>query len=138
MSWDVSVHRFSRVYTSIADIPGDEQCLPLGSRAEVRALISQVFPGTDWSDPSWGIYSFDGGSVEFNLGKAETTDGSMLHFMLHVRASDEIVASIVALCQKNNWQAIDTSTGGFLEQSSDPAAGLRAWSRYRGQILGKA
>lgn len=134
MSWDVSVHRFSRVYTSITDIPNDEKCMPLGSQAEVRALISQVFPGTDWSEPSWGIYSCGGDSIEFNMGKAETNDG----FMLHVRASDAVVSSIVVLCQKNSWQAIDASNGEFLEQSSDPAASLRAWSRYRDQILGKA
>ncbi len=39
MSWDISIQRFNRVYTSLEQIPNDEQCVPLGSQAEVRELF---------------------------------------------------------------------------------------------------
>ena len=134
MSWDVSIQRFNRVYTSVDQIPHDEQCLPLGSQAEVRATISQVFHGTDWSDPTWGLYQCAAGSIEFNMGKKEPNDG----FALHVRASSQIVEPIIALCRAHEWQALDFSDGQFLEQSGDPSANLRAWASYRDQIIGKA
>jgi hypothetical protein len=134
MSWDVSIQRFSRRYSSVEEIPEDESCLPLGPCAEVQSIISSAFPGTDWTDPAWGIYDSPAGSVEFNMGNDDPNTG----FMLHVRASATVVPIIVNLCISNHWQAIDCSSGAFLEQSSDPASGLIAWAEYRDQIVGKA
>jgi hypothetical protein len=134
MSWDITIQRFSRFYTSIQQIPNDERCAPLGSQIEVRTAISQVFLGTNWSDPAWGTYDFAGGSIEFNMGKSEPNDG----FMLHVRASQQVVPLIVALCRQNGWQALDCGSGEFLEQSNEPQAGLEAWAAYRNQVLGNA
>lgn len=131
MSWDVSIHKFSRVYQSIEEIPMDETPLALGSRALVHEQVLIIFPGTDWSDPSWGIWGSPDGSVEFNLGKDEPATG----LMLHVRANTNVIPAIVQLCRQNNWQAIDCSSGEFLEQSSDPACGLLSWSAYRDQII---
>lgn len=113
MSWDISIHRFSREYATVGDIPDDEECLPLGSRAEIQADISHVFAETDWSDPAWGVYRSPAGSIEFNLGESEPNDG----FMLHVRAQPPVVQMIIALCQANGWQALDCSRGQFLGQS---------------------
>jgi hypothetical protein len=132
MSWDVSVHRFSREYDTVEEIPDTERPLPLGTRAEVHALISQYFLGTDWSDPAWGLYDCPHGSIEFNVGDDEPTAG----FMMHVRASGEVVLSIVSLCRAAKWQAIDCSTGAFLEKAIDPAEGLRAWQVYRDRVVG--
>ena len=134
MSWDVSIQRFGRPYSSVEEIPEDETCLPLGTSAEVQNAISSAFPGTDWTDPAWGIYDSPAGSIEFNMGNDEPNTG----FMLHVRASATVVPTIVNLCLSNHWQAIDCSSGEFLEQSSDPASGLIAWAAYRDQIVGKA
>lgn len=69
-----------------------------------------------------GVHASAAGSVEFNLGDSEPNVG----FMLHVRAEEQIVQSIIALCRNNHWQALDCSRGTFLEQSADPAAGLAA------------
>ncbi|MEA0737843.1 hypothetical protein QYY77_17505 [Xanthomonas campestris pv. campestris] len=134
MSWDVSIQRFSRRYSSVEEIPEDETCLPLGTRAEVQSTISSSFTGTDWTDPTWGIYDSPVSSIEFNMGNEDPNTG----FMLHVRASEAVVPIIVNLCISNHWQAIDCSSGGFLEQSSDPASGLNAWAEYRDSIVGKA
>lgn len=134
MSWDISIQRFSRPYSSVEEIPGDETCLPLGTRAEVQSAISSAFPGTDWADPSWGIYDSPAGSIEFNMRNDDPSTG----FMLHVRASATVVPIIVNLCIRHHWQALDYSSGTFLEQSPDSASGLDAWAEYRDQIIGKA
>ena len=131
MSWDVSIHKFSRQYTDISEIPKDEKPLPLGSLAYVHEQVLNHFPGTDWSDQAWGVWSSNVGSIEFNLGREDPADG----LMLHVRASQEVVPAIVNLCCSCGWQGIDCSSGDFIEQSEKPESGLSAWRKYRDQII---
>jgi hypothetical protein len=131
MSWDITVQRFSKRYACIAEIPDNEECMALGSNAEVRAAISQFFFATDWSDPTWGIFESGTDSVEFNIGTDDPNSG----FMMHVRASNRVVPIIVAMCQSERWQALDCSEGCFLEKSSKPEAGLEKLTAYRNQIV---
>jgi len=133
MSWDVSLHKFSRRYSSVAQIPENEQPLPLGSLTEVQAAVSEVFPGTNWTDPIWGIYDCEFGSVEFNVGK----DDPVQSLALHVRADKAVVGGILQLCEHIDCQAIDLTDSSFLDQSENPAAGLEKWRNYRDQVTGK-
>lgn len=133
MSWDISVQRFRKEYHCLADIPNDEECVPLGSSAEVRAAIDRYFPAIDWSDPGWGRLDADFGSVEFNMGNAEPNCG----FMMHIRASGEVVPMIVAMSLSERWQALDPNAGTFLEKSAQPVAGLEDWAAYRAQVVGR-
>jgi hypothetical protein len=131
MSWDISIMKFSRVHQSIAEIPENDKPLKLGSRASVHERVLLEFPGTNWADPAWGIWESAAGSIEFNLGKDDPADG----MMLHVRASSEVVVSIVRLCHENGWQGIDCSSGDFIEQSNEPTRGLESWATYRDQVV---
>ena len=131
MSWDVSIIKLAVTYRDVGDIPNDETPLDLGSRSHVHQCVLAVFPGTDWADPSWGIWGSRAGSIEFNLGRDEPAKG----MMLHVRASGEVVPGIVRLCLENGWQGIDCSSGEFIEQSADPTRSLELWSAYRDQIV---
>lgn len=133
MSWDVSILKLSRHYEAASEIPSDERLLPLGSRQEVHDAVLAVFPGTDWSDPGWGQWASDFGSIEFNLGKDDPADG----MMLHVRAGPQVVPGIVQLCLGKGWQGLDCSSGDFIERSADPAKSLVAWQAYRDQVVGK-
>ena len=131
MSWDISVQRFGKDYATLADIPDDECCMPLGSSAEVRAAISRFFPAVDWSNPAWGVFEAGYGSVEFNMGGKEESNG----FMMHVRASAQVIPAIVAMCRSERWQALDGTECVFLEKSAVPDAGLEAWTSYRDQVI---
>ncbi len=134
MSWDVTVQRFSKEYEKVEDIPENEHCVALGSRAEVSDTISRYFPSTNWSDPCWGIFDSPHGSIEFNVGNDESNTG----FMMHIRASENIVPTIVAMCIAEKWQALDCSSGEFLEKAVDPAAGLEQWADYRNKVINNA
>jgi hypothetical protein len=131
VSWDISIQKFAKVYRSISEIPDDAELLALGSRAAVHFAISEVFSNVDWSDPEWGRYESDIGSIEFNNGGTEPLMG----FMMHVRAGAEIVPLIVTLCQSQGWSALDCSTGELLEHSAEPEAGVKAWQSYRDQVI---
>ena len=132
MSWDVSLYKFTRSYRTIEEIPNDEEPQPLGSLLEIRAAVSSVFPGTNWSDPHWGIYDGEFGSIEFNIGKDDPV-GSLA---LHVRASDAIVGGILLLCGSMGCQAMDLTDSSFLDQAEHPESGLQKWREYRDQVVG--
>lgn len=134
MSWDISIMKFSQRYSDVSAIPSDEVPLILGPRLAVHERVLEVFPGTDWSDPTWGAWESAIGSIEFNLGD----DDPIEDMMLHVRADEEVVSKIVRLCIANGWQGIDCGSGEFVEQTQDPASGLRAWSEHRDQIISLA
>ncbi|WP_038485383.1 hypothetical protein [Collimonas arenae] len=131
MSWDISISKFSKKYTSIADIPDDEKPLEIGSLSIVHEAVLKVFRGTSWADPSWGIWDSQAGSIEFNLGHVDPASG----IMLHVRTNAEVIPLIVKLCLDNGWQGIDCSSGDFIEQSEEPANGLQSWAAYRDQVI---
>lgn len=134
MSWDVSLVKFTHRYKAIAEIPNEEQPLSLGSLSEVHAAVSEVFPGANWSDPVWGIYDCEFGSIEFNVGK----DDPVQSLGLHVRANEGIVGGILDLCERMDCQVVDLSCGSFLDRSEQPAAGLIKWREYRDQVIGKS
>jgi len=96
MSWDVSIQKFSRSYESISDIDDDEKGLPLGPRNVVHGAVSKIFPSTDWTDPAWGVWESEFGSIEFNVG-TDPAEG----MMLHVRAEAAVVPAIAQLCAEN-------------------------------------
>ena len=131
MAWDVSLFKFSKRYSNASEIAADEQLGSLGSLSEVQSTISEVFPHTDWTDPHWGVFSSELGSIEFNVGKTDPADS----VALHVRADDAIVEGILALCERLGCQALDASDGNFLEQSAEPQRNLRKWRQYRDQIV---
>lgn len=131
MSWDITLQRFGKEYASIAEVPEDEQCSVLGSGAEVRAAISRFFPAVDWTDSAWGVFESDYGSVVFNMGLDEQNSG----FMMHVRASNQVIPVNVAMCLSERWQALDCSDGVFLEKATAPAIGLESWTAYRNQVI---
>jgi len=131
MSWDVSIMRFSRQYKSLDDIPSDESPAHLGPRTAVHQAVCAAFPGTDWSDPGWGTWESEFGSIEFNLGNDEPARS----MMLHVRAGEQVIPGIVGLCAQNGWQAIDCSVGGLLARRENPAEGLTAWRAYRDRMV---
>ncbi|WP_078082656.1 hypothetical protein [Microbulbifer mangrovi] len=133
MSWDISIIKFSRDYSSIEEIPDDEVPLNLGERSFVHESVLEFFPKTNWSDPAWGIYDCEFGSIGFNVGDKEIAEG----MMLHVRASDEIVKPIIAMCLKNGWSGLDTGSGDFIEKADDPTSGINSWREYRDQVLKK-
>lgn len=130
MSWDVSVVRFSKPHVSVSEIPDEEKPLPLGALSSVHAAVADVFPGVDFSDPTWGTWDCDAGSIEFNTGE----DDPVEDMMLHVRASEDVIAGIVELCRRNDWRAIDCTDGEFLDDT-DPAKGLTAWRAFRDRVL---
>jgi len=118
-----------RTYDDLESSEADPM-LPLGPRPAVIRQISEVFEGTDWSDPAWGRWRGREGSIEFNVGD----DDDVESVLLHVRAADEVVARIVALVTAHGWRALDTTTMEFLTAPSD-IGGVSGWRAFRDRVL---
>ena len=132
MSWDILISKFSRQYQSVSDITNDEKGIALGTRSVVQEAVGKIFPKTNWSDPAWGVWDSEMGSIEFSVGKDPAES-----LMLHVRATAAVVPGIVQLCLDNGWQGIDLTTGEFVESAESPEEGLEQWAAYRDRVLGQ-
>lgn len=131
MAWDVSLFKFGQQYRDASEIAADAQLQTLGSLSEVQATVTSVFPNTDWTDPRWGIFSNEIGSIEFDVGETDPIKS----IGLHVRADDLIVDGILSLCERFGCQALDASDGSFLQLSDHPQRNLQKWRAYRDQII---
>ena len=121
MSWSVTVMRFSKPLRRVQEAHGVPQ-LPLGAHADVQSAVSAVFPGTDWSDPGWGVWKADSGTVEFELGREDPSEG----MRILVRAQPEVMDRIARLLRGNGWQGFDSPMGEFVDVRADATSGLEA------------
>jgi hypothetical protein len=127
MSWDVIIFRSDFPVTKMDDLPDDFKGPAMGTSEEIRIKLSSSFPGTDWSDPAWGIFEGDSFSIEFNIGhELVTTD-----LMLHVRGNGEPVTPIAKMCLTHGWSAIDTSTGELLNLKKPSTKGWLSFIAFR-------
>ena len=135
MSWDVMVFNFGGEPPSMDRLADDDTPLPpLGPARQVRAAISAALPGVDWSDPTWGLYSGDGFSIEFNTGKEDPIDG----IMLYVRGGGDAIAAVLRFANPNGWSLLDCSTSEFLDPRRPSQAGWEGFQRFRDQAFNRS
>jgi hypothetical protein len=130
MSWDVMIFHLRDRPQSLDDMR-KETILPLGPAAQVREAISAALHGVDWTDPTWGTYSGNGFSIEFNVGD----DDPIENMMLHVRGGGDAIADIMKLVVAKGWVALDCSTSEFLDPAAPSNEGWVGFQKYRDQIF---
>jgi hypothetical protein len=131
MSWDVMIFN-----TRGKNPPSIEQFQesdydPLGPAASVREALSNLLPGIDWSDTTWGIYQGAGFSIEFNVSKDDPI-GTM---MLHVRGAGDAISAIVAFARPSGWSALDCSTSDFINLDQPSQAGWEGFQAFRDKVM---
>ena len=130
MSWDVMIFHLREKPKSLEDLR-DAVMLPLGHAVQVRAAVSAVLVGVDWSDCTWGLYGRDDFSIEFNVGKEDPIQ----NMMLHVRGGGDAVADIMKLVVANGWVALDCSTSEFLDPTAPSDEGWVGFQKYRDSVF---
>ena len=111
MSWDIMAVNSSRELQHLEELADDPQ-IPLGTLSEVRNAIAQLFPSTDWSEPEYGLFADDSGTIEFDLGGGE--DVRILWITVH--RNDECVRALLKLAELNHWDLVDSASGGTLSE----------------------
>jgi len=88
MSWDLMIFNTQGKKPPPIEDFEETDFEPLGPAAVVRQKLSELLPGIDWSDPTWGIYRGDGFSIEFNVGE----DDPIENIGLHVRGGSRLAS----------------------------------------------
>lgn len=95
MSWDVYFMRADGI-AQVDDMPEDFQPQSKGDAESVRKQITESFPATDWSDPTYGDFTQIGMSVEIAIGDSDDIDS----VMMMVRGGGDPIPPIVNLCRR--------------------------------------
>ena len=125
MSWDIFVQHLPSDAESVDDIPDDYSPPPIGTRETVIRQIREVFPGADFTDPSWGLIDEPGFSIEISLSREELDS-----FALHVRGNDAAAGAVAAILRATGLRGLDSSTGEIFTEKSGVES-LRQWRGYR-------
>lgn len=132
MSWDVMLFNYhGSPPADFESLPKDHRPDPLGAAADVRLSISRYLPEIDWTDPTWGIYTGDTFTIEFNPG----TDDPIESMMLHVRGRGDALSTIARFASPNRWSLLDCTTGKLLDQENPSDQGWRAFESFRDEIV---
>jgi hypothetical protein len=132
MSWDVIVLDLPPEITSIGQLENYER-RPLGSRSDLIAKISAIFPNADFSDPSCGVLRLPGCRIEFSMGMS--SDDAVDYIAMRVRGGKECPDVVAQILDGLEMRAIDTSTCRVFEQ--DPARrsrGFESWQSFRSHV----
>ncbi|NLS95630.1 MAG: hypothetical protein GXX96_26145 [Planctomycetaceae bacterium] len=133
MSWDVMVFNTRGKKPPSVEQFEKSDYEPLGPAAAVRERLSELLPGIDWSDTTWGIYEGNGFSIEFNVGK----DDPIGDMMLHVRGGGDAIPAIVTFARRMGWSALDCSTSEFLDLDNPSQAGWEGFQEFRDRVIGQ-
>jgi len=131
MSWDVFVLNLPPGIRSLDDIPKDFEPPLLGTRAEIIAKITAVYPQADFSDPSWGMLKLPECWIEFGLGATE----QVASFAMHVRGGEHAPDIVAHILDALEVHAIDpnSKTGIFADQDSLRESFAR-WGGFHAQV----
>ncbi len=130
MSWDLYAQDFPPV-VSIEEIPEDFEGRSLGSRTEVIDKILTVLPDANFSDPSWGLLTRDGWSIEFNLGNDAECNG----FSLYVRGGGpDAIVVVDSVLRAVGARGIDLQTSTFFTPET-ALESFGVWQNYRDQVV---
>lgn len=128
MSWDVYFMRAEEI-DQVADIPDDFQPQSMGDPESVRKKITESFPTTDWSDPTYGDFTNAGMSIEIAIGDSADIDG----VMMMVRGGGDPIPPIVDLCRRTGWKAI--ADGEFIDIDAPITSGWEEWQAFRDRLI---
>jgi hypothetical protein len=127
MSWDVLLLK-----NKIDLLDTNAEPEPIGEREGIIEAIRQFQPDIDFTDKSWAIYFEGETSIELNIGNEHIIKS----IMLHIRGSGDPHDFIALLCNHFNWNAIDCSTGNYMDFENLSKDSWERWQKYRDKILG--
>ncbi|MDO7884095.1 hypothetical protein [Hymenobacter cheonanensis] len=128
MSWDVFVFKANRVISDISDIE-EELLVDIGTWQEFRQLLTAQFPEASFDD-NWCTIGDEQTSLETSLGPP---DEKMSNTIFHLYGPNAIYL-LAALCQRNDWQAFDTSLDAMLNPDKPDVNGYLNFAAYLAQI----
>jgi hypothetical protein len=132
MSWDLWVIR----YDGPRDLDEfrDDRVEVLGVLDDVRRSMAAWSTALRWSDPRHGSLDGEGWSIDFSLNESDCAD-AVGSITLRVYGGGDPISTIVRLCKSAGWQAIDMSSGKFLDLDNPTDNGWTHFQAFRDRIV---
>ena len=131
MSWDIFLFNPLHEIKSVEELEADLSSKPLGSRSALIAKIKDIVPTADFSDPSWGVITRDGWSIEVNIGEDDTCSD----LALHVRGNgDEAIEVVTRIVEGLGAAAFDPQTGRRFVGGPTAVASFQMWRTFRDKV----
>lgn len=92
---------------------GDENPYFLGAFGEVIAVLKQIFPKGDFTDPTEISAITDKGTIKIEIAKHTPVQSFMI-----ILENKEDIKLVEKLCEKTGWRALDTDTGIFIDKNT--------------------
>ena len=133
MSWDLMVFDFqgtlSDPETGMAVFPDSWEPPIIGDAHTIRTIISGALSQVSWADPTWGTVDGPDFSLELSLGNLQ----EISNFAIHARG--HATPTIMKLVSATGWKILDTTTGKWINETSNPGEGQDISQRYLNTIL---
>ncbi len=133
MSWDLVVLDFEEAIsdpeTGTAIFPDTWEAPIMGDANTVREKISEALASVSWSAPTWGTVDGADFSLEFDMGGDEAISSVTIHARGHA------TPAILALMSATGWRVLDTTTGKWLHETSNPDEGRQAFQSFLETVL---
>jgi hypothetical protein len=131
VSWDVFIMRFPPEAESIDQIADDWDPPSLGTGREIRALLTDLLPGIEYTASGWGDYEGPGFSISTPINEAHDEPVGGVSLFIH---GDSDAAAHAALADALDARAFETGSGDFLTTESAHSA-FDTWRAYRDRVL---
>ncbi|HVU12499.1 MAG TPA: hypothetical protein VHD90_14550 [Phototrophicaceae bacterium] len=116
MSWIVGILKLKKDVQSIKDVESEDFLIPLGTKAEIIALLRKWFPDADFHDLSWIGSDRRGEFTEIIVsGVNELNDDDSIDSFGFRNPSYRLLRDV---CTKMGWKALDPSDGDFIDFTS--------------------
>ncbi|MFF4652575.1 hypothetical protein [Streptomyces sp. NPDC001380] len=133
MIWDVLLLRLPDDAASVQDVPKGYASPPLGRLQDVLAIVRQVLPEADLSDPAWGELVGPTWSLGLNIGWRDPVDS----VMLHIRGSgDDVLVPVFRLADALGCRVLDFAEGDLITPRQ--SSGWHAFQEFRDRVTGPA
>ena len=130
MSWTVILLKLHGGVQPIGQFEeGDVR--PLGTRTEIRGLLSGALPSITWTSDDFGRLDGDGFGMELTIHKGDPAT------VVGVRAvgGGNALGTLVNLVTALDWVAYDASSGDFIDPANPFASGFPAYQSYRDRVV---
>jgi len=117
MSWQILLMEFPAEVRSMSELPVPYRHQSLGEPNGLAARLKEAFPGIEFEEPTWGVFTGPGFSLQIDLGDLPEVD----HLTLHVQGGgDDALKAIWRATRLLGVRAVEVLTGELLNFEEDP------------------
>jgi hypothetical protein len=131
VSFDVFFQSFPRNAKTLDEVPDHFAPAPLGSLANVRALLKSALPNMRLAQDGAGVVDADSFSAEIIMGDDDPCEG----FMVSLRGGPGGAAIVDAICNVTGFRAVAPGVDRIITSGDEIGESFAGWRKYRDSVV---